>query len=753
MKNDNQDGIDRRLLIVSNRLPISVQKRKGKLYFESSAGGLATGLASFYKSHRSIWIGWPGIELERLTHEERESTEATLSDESCHSVFLSQHDIDGFYHGFCNRTIWPLFHYFPTYAAYNKDTWRTYQSVNETFCNTVVKLASDDDIIWIHDYQLMLLPGLLRQELPTATIGYFLHIPFPSYEIYRLIPWRKEIIEGLLGADLLGFHTYDYVRHFMNTVRLLFNYETTQGQIDTRDRIVSVDTFPMGIDYKRFSDAISDPSVQTEIAKYRQDLGEGKIILSVDRLDYTKGIPQRLEAFGAFLDRHQEYSEKLTFILVVVPSRTKVRHYEMLKARIDELVGEINGRYGTISWMPIRYLYRFLTFPSLVALYHLSDVALITPLRDGMNLIAKEYVASKTDKKGVLILSDTAGAAKELGQAIITNVNNQEEIIHALETALTLPCKEQIESIQIMQTRLERYDVARWAKDFVDSLLNMKKLQKDMEVRALNRDIRERLLTDFQQGDRRLIILDYDGTLIPFSDRPQDAKPTAPVLDVLRKLANDNKTELVLISGRDRYTLDTWFKGINMALVAEHGAWIRDVGQEWQVVHTMTSEWKPEVYDIMELWTDKTPGSSVEEKEFSLVWHYRRADNNLGEIRARGLANDLYGLTSSLNLQLLRGNKVLEVRNTGIDKGQATMRWLSGREWDFILAIGDDLTDEDTFKVLPPSAWSIKVGFSASAAKWNLLSPNEVVVLLHDLTVQSKPITAKTSLYTLPLSP
>ena len=753
MKNDNEDGIDRRLLIVSNRLPVSVQKRKGKLHFESSAGGLATGLASFYKSQKSIWIGWPGIELERITHEEQESTRATLSSEGCHSVFLSQHDIEGFYHGFCNRTIWPLFHYFPTYTEYNKDTWQTYKSANETFCSNVVKLASDNDVIWIHDYQLMLLPRLLRQRLPTVTIGFFLHIPFPSFEIYRMLPWRKEIIDGLLGADLLGFHTYDYVRHFIDTVRHLSNYETTQGQIDTKDRIVNVDTFPMGIDYKRFSGAIGDPIVQREITKSRKDLGAGKIILSVDRLDYTKGIPQRLEAFGAFLDRHQEYSEKLTLILVVVPSRTKVQHYAILKTHIDELVGEINGRHGTISWMPIRYMYRFLSFSSLVALYHLSDVALITPLRDGMNLIAKEYVASKTDRKGVLILSDTAGVAKELGQAIITNVNNQEEIIQALETALTLPYKEQTESMMVMQKRLERYDVARWAKDFLAALLNTKKLQKDMEVRALNHEIRDGLLTDFRKSDRRLVILDYDGTLISFSDRPQDAKPTDPILSVLDRLAKDDKTELVLISGRDRDTLENWFKDINMAMVAEHGAWIREVGKEWQVVHAMTSEWKPEVYDIMESWADRTPGSSVEEKEFSLVWHYRRADNNLGELRARELASDLYGLTSNLNLQLLRGNKVLEVRNTGIDKGQATMRWTTRREWNFILAIGDDLTDEDTFKVLPPEAWSIKVGFSASSAKWNLLSPNEVVVLLHDLTAEPGPTTANISSYTIPLSP
>lgn len=721
-----------RMLIVSNRLPFSVERKKGNLRLEPSVGGVATGLRSFYKSYNTLWIGWPGIDQKKIAGDEEEVVAKMLS-ESCYPVFLSQKEVENYYHRFCNTTIWPLFHYFPQHTVYNQSWWHTYERVNEAFCDTVVDVWEPGDSIWVHDYHLMLLPKLLKERLPEAAVGFFLHIPFPSFEIFRLLPWREQILDGLLGADLLGFHTYDYARHFLDSAHRLFGYESVLGKITTSDRITMVDVFPMGIDYERFSGIVQSPEVQTEITKFREILGNRKIILSIDRLDYTKGIAQRLEAFSSFLERNPEYRERLTLIMVVVPSRTVVKRYAQLKRQVDELVGAINGRYGTIGWTPIWYLYRSLPFYPLVALYNMADIAFVTPVRDGMNLIAKEYTATKTDGKGVLILSETAGTANELGEAIIINVNNQEEMTQAIEEALVMPEEEQIERMRTMQSRLQRYNVVRWAGEFMDRLGHIKEIQEEMKTKTLNGEAKVQLLQKFHQSNQNLILLDFDGTLVPFAEKPEKAEPGDELISLLCKLAQNPKNEVVLVSGRDRDTLEKWFGSLNVRLVAEHGAWIKEKGKEWETIDTLTSDWKEQVYPILELWVDRTPGSFVEEKEFSLVWHYRKADPRLSDLRAGELAGNLLNFVANLNLQVLEGSKVIEVKNTGINKGRAALRWISRERWDFILAIGDDWTDEDVFKVLPATAWSIKVGFGASAAKLNLGSPSQVINLLQEM--------------------
>jgi len=723
-----------RLLIVSNRLPLTIQERKGELYIEPSVGGLATGLSSWYKSCHSVWIGWAGIGRKQIKGEK--DIMARLLSENCHPVSLSQPDVEAYYHGFCNRTIWPLFHYFPLYAEYSEDFWQAYERVNTAFANVVAGIAKPNDIIWVHDYHLMLLPKLLRERLPKATMGFFLHIPFPSFEIFRLLPWRKQILEGLLGADLAGFHTYDYTGHFLDSVHRLLGYEVAMGQTTVADRVVRADAFPMGINYEQFSSAAQDQKAQAERKRFHRKLGDCQVILSVDRLDYTKGIPQRLEAFSMFLDRNPKFKRKVILVLLVVPSRTRVEHYIQLKKQLDGLVGEINGKYGTIGWMPVWYLYRSLPFHSLAALYSLADVALVTPLRDGMNLVAKEYTATKTDGKGVLILSETAGAAQELGEAIIINANNQEEIAQALVKALEMPEQEQIEHNRTMQKRLRRYDVVQWANEFMDKLLYTKKLQREMEEKALTYEMQRKLASDFQESDKALLLLDYDGTLVPFAPKPAEAMPGANLLRLLEKLTRNPRTEVVLISGRDKDTLEAWFGGLNVGLVAEHGVWIKEKGGGWETIETLSSEWKEEVYPILESWVDRTPGSFIEEKEFSLVWHYRKANPRLGELRARELMNNLSDITANLNLQVLEGSKIVELKNTDINKGRAASRWISREKWDFILALGDDWTDEDTFKVLPSTAWSIKVGFGASAARFSLSSPSKATSLLRKLVAR-----------------
>ncbi len=724
----------KRLVIVSNRLPYTVSVRKGEFQLQRSVGGLATGLSSFYRSFEdSLWVGWPGISSERLKRGKRDKLKELLLAEGCYPVFLSQTDVEGYYYGFSNKTIWPLFHYFPDYAVYDVSMWKDYERVNAEFCKELVKILKDDDIVWIHDYHLMLLPKMLRKKKPNLTMGFFLHIPFPSYEVFRLLPWRSEILSGILGADLVGFHTYDYVLYFLDSVHRILGFDHTLGQIWTGDRFVKVDAFPMGIDYHRFSSAVQTRDVQREIRKFRNKIGDRIIILSMDRLDYTKGILERLAAFETFLERYPAYREKVTLLLVAVPSRTKVERYMELKKQVDEVVGRINGRFGTIGWVPIWYLYRSLPFHSLVALYTIADIALITPLRDGMNLVAKEYLATKVEGRGVLILSEMAGASKELGEALIVNPEDREGVVNAIKMALEMGEDDQRERNRAMQNRLRRYTVIKWANDFMERLFHAKTLQRKQQSWRLSPEALERMLEDYLWSEARLLFLDYDGTLVPFADKPEKAKPDTRLKDLLKKLSSDSKNEVVIISGRDRNTLDKWFGKLGVSLVAEHGAWLKERGKDWRIIEALRSDWKEEIKPILEFYVDRTPGTFIEEKEFSLAWHYRKADIRLASYRARELKSALLQLTENFNLAVLEGSRVIEVRNLGVNKGRAANEWLVSKDWEFILAVGDDWTDEDMFFSMPERAYTIKVGFGASNAKYYVDSYTEVRKILKKL--------------------
>jgi trehalose 6-phosphate synthase/phosphatase len=730
----------KKLVIVSNRLPIKVSQKKGRLVYQSSVGGLATGLASFYENKSSLWIGWPGAAKHKLKAREKQ-LKKKLKQKNCSPVLLTAKQVKNFYQGFCNKTIWPLFQYFPQYTIFKKKLWQSYQEVNELYARQVLKHLKPADDLWIHDYQLMLLPKLIRERMPEANIGFFLHIPFPSFEVFRLLPWRKQILKGLLGADLVGFHTFDYVRHFLNSVHGLFGYEHVLGQIQTGSRIVKADSFPMGIDYKKFSQAGSKKEVKKEIRKIKTRTGNKKIILSVDRLDYTKGILKRLEAFDRFLAKNKNYKGRVILILVAVPSRTRVEQYKQLKEQVDQAVGRINGKYGSINWMPIWYLYKSLPFKRLAAFYNIADVALVTPIRDGMNLIAKEYIVSKQDKKGVLVLSEMAGAAKELGEALIVNPNNKDSVSSALKQALKMPLKEQKERNEIMQQRLKRYTAAKWAKDFIDSLRKTKKAQNLLSSKRFTDDDKRNMFNDYILSSKRLLLLDYDGTLIGFKKNPKKTGPGSQLKQLLKTLTDKDKDQVVLISGRSKDMLDKWFLNPALGLIAEHGVFLKQKAKDWQTIKKINSDWKKEIRPVLESYVDRTPGSFIEEKDYSLAWHYRKADTRLAFIRVKELKENLRHLLANLELGILEGSRVVEIKNAGISKGRAVQHWLkkisSKNKKPFLLAIGDDKTDEDMFEVLKElkneKIYTIKVGLEASQAKYSLADHKEVRGLLKEL--------------------
>jgi trehalose 6-phosphate synthase/phosphatase len=735
---------NKRLILVSNRLPFILTERKGQIEFMPSSGGLVSSIKSyvqktnasqeFQKEYCPIWVGASDVPGKKLS-EAIKPDSLFYDDFELAPVFLPPAVNDKFYNGFCNDTIWPLFHYFPSYAKFTDDTFDSYVKANEIFCQKVVAMYRPGDTIWVHDYHLMLLPALLRKILPDSAIGFFLHIPFPSFELFRLIPskWRKDILNGLLGADLIGFHTNDYVQHFLKSIREILGYENKLRVVNTPDRSITVDTFPISVDYNKFNKAALENEVFVERNKIKKRLYDTKLIISVDRLDYAKGLINRLESYELFLEGHPEYRKNVAYIFQVVPSRDIITKYNETKKEIEGLVSRINGKYGSIDWTPVVYQYKTLEFKKLLGLYLAADVALITPMRDGMNLVAKEFVASRTDRRGVLILSETAGASSELGEAILVNPTDRQEIVNALSQALSMPVQEQVIRNETMQKRLQEYDVMRWAEDFLSQLEARKLKQEKLKVKEVTSNIEKGITEHYERSQNRLILLDYDGTLTPLARLPHLAAPGEELLKLLRSLASDPKNDIVLISGRPIDVLEKWFGELPLNLVAEHGAFYKVKGTDWLQTIPVSAGWKQTVMQVLKLYTERCQGTFVEEKMLSLAWHYRNAEKELGFLRSRELINALVELSSHLNFQIIEGNKVIEARARGIDKGLAASIWLKHSQRDFVMAIGDDRTDEDMFRIIPSEGYSIRVGLMQSVARYNLKHQKEVLILLRKL--------------------
>lgn len=718
-------------IIVSNRLPIKITKENEAYEFRISEGGLATGLGSVYKDGDNVWIGWSGLEV---PEEDRGFINNELKKENLSPVYLTEEEIHYYYEGFSNETLWPIFHYVSTYAQYEQQYWDYYQQVNIKFRDAVLALAEPGDIIWIHDYQLLLLPQLIRAVLPDVTIGFFQHIPFPSFELFRLIPWRAELLNGMLGADLIGFHTYDDVRHFTSSATRILPVQTTANTIHQDDRNITVDAFPMGIDNVKFNELTTQPEVLKEKKEFDNIVRDTKIILSIDRLDYSKGILQRLMAFDIVLAENPDYIEKVSMHMIVVPSRDNIPQYRDLRDDIDKLVGNINSRYRTSSWHPIHYFYRSFPIETLSALYSRADICLVTPMRDGMNLVSKEFIASKTDDTGVLILSEMAGASKELIEALIVNPNNLGEMYRAIVQALEMPIEEQKLRMRSLRDTVKKFDIIHWVKIFMDQLAEVKAHEKSRIAKHVNEDLRNQFKSQMDKAQNRVLFLDYDGTMVNFNADPLKASPDEELYSLINKLNDDVRNHLVIISGRKHETLGEWFGHLAIDMIAEHGAWSRSKFGAWEEKPNLSDKWKMAVRPMLESYSDRTPGSFIEEKRFSLAWHYRKVEKGLGELRANELISNMRYLTREKGLQLLPGNKVVEIKNSEINKGKAASSYIHGKGFDFILAMGDDHTDEDIFESLPDSAVTIKVGSSVSEAKYYLRSVEEVRNLLHHLS-------------------
>ncbi|WP_179345691.1 bifunctional alpha,alpha-trehalose-phosphate synthase (UDP-forming)/trehalose-phosphatase [Winogradskyella ursingii] len=728
-------------IIVSNRLPLQISTNQNEIVVSPSIGGLATGMKSVHSEGNGVWVGWSGITDEDLNDNLKKKVKQKIEEEKCRAVELTEDDINDYYLGFSNRTLWPLFHYFMEYTDFDNLHWEAYKRVNEKFAEVVLDTIEEGDTVWVHDYQLLLLPKLIKDKRPDVTVGFFLHIPFPSNEIFRTFPWREDILTGMLGSDLIGFHTYDYERHFLSSIKRILRLDVNFNEISYYDRIIKVDSFPMGIDYEKFSQAAlnhNNPKAEKSELQQRLDKHlsadkDQKFILSIDRMDYTKGIPNRLRAFEYFLNKYPEYKEKVRLVMLAVPSRSDVPQYKRLKRETDELVGRINGEFSTVSWTPVWYFYRSLPFENLIDLYTSSAIALITPVRDGMNLVAKEYVATRTNQDGVLILSEMAGAAKEMNEAILINPNSFDDFASAIRRALTMPLEEQKQRMQILQKRLKRYDVEKWASEFLKSLDATNHMQEVVVSKKMTLEDENEIVKQFNDAEKRLILLDYDGTLVGFKDNPQDAKPDLELFKLLDTFESQKNTDLCLISGRDKDTFKNWFGNKPYNLITDHGVWKRE-NKNWLPLEVVKTDWMVNIKPILETFVDRTPGTFIETKEFSLAWHYRTADPELAQIRTMELNTVLTSLVANNELSILKGNKVIEIKSSNVNKGRAANQLFMKKDYDFILIMGDDWTDEYMFEAAPDSAHTIKIGYTKTKAKYQIKDSSRVRELLLKFT-------------------
>ncbi len=653
-------------------------------------------------------------------------------------MYLDEDTVELYYNGYCNNVLWPLFHYVPLpFEAKLDETnnvtvqFEAYRRANAAFAAAVLGQYCEGDVVWCHDYHLLLLPALLRERVPRMKVGWFLHTPFPSSEIYRTLPLREELLHSVLKADLIGFHTYDYARHFVSACTRILGLEGTPEGVEDNGVSTRVAAFPIGIDPERFTRALDTDSVRAHMAELRQRFAGRKIMLGVDRLDMIKGIPQKLLGFEKFLEEHPEWRDRVLLVQIAVPTRTNVREYKRLANQVHEIVGRINGRFGTLASVPIHHLDRSLAFDELCALYAVTDVCLVTSLRDGMNLVSYEYVACQSSNAGVLILSEFAGAAQSLGAgAILVNPWNVRDMAAAIEDALTMTEAERRERQRQNFFHITVHTAQAWADTFV-SELNDTHVEAELRTKRIPPALQPASVARaFAGASERLLMLGFNSTLTATVEAPRRQRqqfdqikslitlhPAAEA--ALARLAADPSTTLCIVSGSDRARLEEFFGTLRAWLVAENGVFIRGPehaggppGVGWvTTAENAHLEWLESVQLVFDYFCERTPRSFVERRDTSLVWNYKYSDPEFGRLQARDLLQHLWtGPISNAPVDVIQGSKSVEVRPTGISKGVAIeriLRDLSERRGlgpgrycsvDFALCIGHFLgRDEDIF--------------------------------------------------------
>ncbi|MDP9036058.1 MAG: bifunctional alpha,alpha-trehalose-phosphate synthase (UDP-forming)/trehalose-phosphatase [Myxococcota bacterium] len=734
-----------RLILISNRLPVTVTAEGGEVAVVRSAGGLATGLRGAHERSGGAWIGWPG-DTSRMSDEERSALDSQLAELRCVPVHLSPAEVTGYYDGFSNAVLWPLFHYLLDRIPPTSQEWEAYRSVNEKFAEAAARVWQPGDLVWVHDYQLVLVPAMLRARIPSALIGFFLHTPFPASEILRILPWRQQVLDGLLGADLLGFHTFTYRSHFASSVLSVLGLPTQGDCLYVDGREIRLGVFPIGVDAHGLAELAADPEVLSQAAAIRAQAAGEKILLGIDRLDYTKGIPRRLLAFERLLEREPHWRGKVRMVQIAVPSRDNVPTYQEFRRQVDELIGRINGAFSTVDWVPIHYVHRALDEKHVAALYRAADAMLVTPLRDGMNLVAKEFVTCRTDEDGVLVLSEFAGAAAEMGEALQVNPYDIESMSEAFADALTMPPEERHVRMRALRQRIASRDVTHWAESYIAALSAVRIEDGPPQATLSSGEELAALSARLRSAERLMLLLDYDGTLVPFARAPDLAVPDRELRDLLAELSATPGVRVHVMSGRCRENLERWLGDLPIGLHAEHGYWSRMAAAEpWVEANGFRAGWQPTVQKLMAEITARTPGSLVEAKTASLAWHWRMAEPELGARAARELWRRLEEQLRDESVDLVRGEKVVGVRAREVNKTRLVHRILAAAERPLptIAAFGDESSDDDGFRALPPEAATISVGFRPATTRYRVATPQAARALLASVVAERDGSTAE----------
>ncbi|KAM5465030.1 threalose-6-phosphate phosphatase [Microsporum audouinii] len=651
---------------------------------------------------------------------------------------------------YAEREIYTLFHYKqhgPTDGRSERQWWRDYQRLNSVFADRILETYKPGDIVWIHDYHLLLLPNILRQRVPNMYIGFFLHVPFPSSEFLRCLSKRKDVLTGVLGANMVGFQSNTYSRHFTSCCTRILGFGSTKDGIDAYGAHVAVDVFPIGIDVQSVRKlAYGDPNIENTIANIKKIYQGKKIIVGRDRLDSVRGVTQKLMAFEMFLERYPQWRGEVVLIQVTSPTSMEEEKEEpdnKLSTQISQLVSNINGRFSSISFSPVQYYPQYLPRHEYFALLRAANVGLITSVRDGMNTTSLEYVVCQHANKGPLILSEFSGTAGSLEDAIHINPWDLTGVATAINEALTMAPEAKAKQQSALYQHVTTHTVVEWYDEYLKRLLaNLSSFNQSMTTPALDR---HKLISQYRSARRRLFMFDYDGTLTPIVKDPQAAIPSDKVLRTLKSLAADPKNAVWIISGRDQNFLEEWMGHITeLGLSAEHGCFIRKPrSEEWtNLAEKANMGWQKEVLDIFQYYTERTPGAFIERKRVALTWHYRPVDPEYGAHQAKECRAELEReVATKWPVDIMEGKANLEVRPTFVNKGAIATRLIDeyagvhGHEPEFVLCLGDDFTDEDMFRALKSSdlpldhVFSVTVGASSkqTLASWHLREPADVI--------------------------
>ena len=725
-----------RWIIVSNRLPFAKDKATKKII--PSSGGLVVAISGIETKAEKIWVGISSSDI----------TSSELKDFSGKkfkayvNIEVSARDYDKYYNVISNDVLWPLFHYEGQYVRFDWESWKIYEKVNRLFAEKIAKIAKKEDLIWIHDFHLFLLPKYLRKLKLDNRTGFFLHIPFPSSEFFRQLPVAKEILEGMLQSDLVGFHEYSYLRHFRSSVQFILGADSSLFHLRHKGKEISLGVFPVSIDTSRFIRKTASKELRQRYKVFLKRKNYQSLVLGVDRLDYTKGVDLKLKAFQTFLREYPEQRGNVVLLQIAVPTRRDIEVYIDLKKEVERLVGEVNGEFGHSHYTPVQYLYKSINFEELLTLYRQANVLLVTSKRDGMNLVTLEYLASQDHfDPGVVVLSEFAGASSIIPNVLLTNPWDIKGTAQKISEALLLSKEERRKRYQPTLHHLKVYTASLWAENFIQALdVPINKERKKTKIIEIDNNKLQNLseVKDKVRKKRLLLLLDYDGTLVPIESKPEYAIIDQNHLRKLKNLLKNKNVKMTVVSGRKSNFLKNQLKSLNIDMAAEHGATYYDVSKKrWKsLVSSDIKSWYSMAKQIMEAYTFHVPGSFIEKKEYSISWHYRNSPHEFAEYQANRMKQELEGGLANLPVTTIHGKKVIESKSLEASKGNFVQWYLENKN-DLnglcIICMGDDHTDEEMFMRLPAEAVSIKVGDGFTNAQYMIENQEKVYTVLSEL--------------------